>query len=46
MIGVLIIAAALGATVTRNRLAVVLLISLTGYGTGVVFALHGARIWR
>ena len=42
VIGVLIIAAALGATVTRNRLAVVLLISLTGYGTGVVFALHGA----
>ena len=42
VIGLLIIAAALGATVTRNRLAVVLLISLTGYGTGVVFALHGA----
>lgn len=42
VVGLLIIAAAVGATVTRNRLAVVLLISLTGYGTGVVFALHGA----
>ncbi|CAA0109054.1 Na(+)/H(+) antiporter subunit A [Mycolicibacterium vanbaalenii] len=42
VVGLLIVAAALGATLTRNRLAVVLLISLTGYGTGVVFALHGA----
>ena len=42
VVALLIIAAAVGATLTRNRLAVVLLISLTGYGTGVIFALHGA----
>jgi multicomponent Na+:H+ antiporter subunit A len=42
VVGLLILAAALGATVMRNRLAAVLLVGVTGYGCGVVFALHGA----
>jgi multicomponent Na+:H+ antiporter subunit A len=42
VVGLMIVAAALGTTVMRNRLATVLLVSLTGYGCGVVFALHGA----
>lgn len=42
IVGLLIVTAALGATVMRNRLAGVLLVSLTGYGCGVIFALHGA----
>jgi multicomponent Na+:H+ antiporter subunit A len=42
VVGVLILAAALGATVMRNRLAAVLLVGVTGYGCGTVFAFHGA----
>ena len=42
LVGLLIVAAALGATVMRNRLAGVLLVGITGYGCGVIFALHGA----
>jgi multicomponent Na+:H+ antiporter subunit A len=42
LVGLLILAAALGATVLRNRLAAVLLVGVTGYGCGVVFAFHGA----
>jgi multicomponent Na+:H+ antiporter subunit A len=42
VIGVLILAAALGATVMRNRLAAVLLVGVTGYGCGTIFAFHGA----
>ncbi|MFZ0834931.1 MAG: Na+/H+ antiporter subunit A [Mycobacterium sp.] len=42
VVGLLIVAAALGATVMRNRLAGVLLVGITGYGCGVIFALHGA----
>ncbi|WP_299557016.1 Na+/H+ antiporter subunit A [uncultured Mycolicibacterium sp.] len=42
MVGLLMLAAALGATVMRNRLATVLLIGVTGYGCGAVFAFHGA----
>ena len=42
VVGLLIVAAALGTTVMRNRLAGVLLVGLTGYGCGVIFALHGA----
>ena len=42
VVGLLIVAAALGAIVLRNRLAAVLLVGSTGYGCGVVFALHGA----
>ncbi len=40
--GLVILAAALGATVMRNRLAAVLLVGVTGYGCGAVFAFHGA----
>ncbi|MFI5714513.1 Na+/H+ antiporter subunit A [Nocardia sp. NPDC051750] len=42
VIGAIMIAMALGATVLRNRLASVLAVGLTGYGCGVIFALHGA----
>ncbi|WP_063038327.1 Na+/H+ antiporter subunit A [Nocardia grenadensis] len=42
VIGAIMIAMALSATVLRNRLASVLVVGLTGYGCGVVFALHGA----
>ncbi|RDH77259.1 Na+/H+ antiporter subunit A [Mycolicibacterium moriokaense] len=42
VVGVLILAAALGATAMRNRLAAVLLVGVTGYGCGAVFAFHGA----
>jgi multicomponent Na+:H+ antiporter subunit A len=42
VVGVLMIAAAIGATVMRNRLAAVLLVGVTGYGCGVIFAFHGA----
>ncbi|WP_167106874.1 Na+/H+ antiporter subunit A [Mycobacterium sp. DL592] len=42
VVGLLILAAAVAATVMRNRLAAVLLVGITGYGSGVIFALHGA----
>ncbi len=42
VVGLLIVVAALGTTVMRNRLAAVLLVGVTGYGCGVVFAFHGA----
>ncbi|NLG54074.1 MAG: Na+/H+ antiporter subunit A [Rhodococcus sp.] len=42
VIGALMMAAAVAAAVLRNRLAAVLLVGLTGYGCGVIFALHGA----
>ncbi|CAN5268819.1 Na+/H+ antiporter subunit A [soil metagenome] len=42
VVGALMLAAALGAVVMRNRLAAVLLVGLTGYGCGVIFAFHGA----
>lgn len=42
VIGLLMLSAALGAAVMRNRLAAVLLIGVTGYGCGAIFALHGA----
>ncbi|MFF2085211.1 Na+/H+ antiporter subunit A [Nocardia sp. NPDC058176] len=41
-IGAIMIAMALAATVLRNRLASVLVVGVTGYGCGVIFALHGA----
>ncbi|MFX0579894.1 Na+/H+ antiporter subunit A [Nocardia nepalensis] len=41
-IGAIMVAMALGATVLRNRLASVLVVGVTGYGCGVIFALHGA----
>jgi multicomponent Na+:H+ antiporter subunit A len=42
VVGLLILAAALGATVMRNRLAAVLLVGVTGYGCGTIFAFYGA----
>ncbi|WP_019970402.1 Na+/H+ antiporter subunit A [Mycobacterium sp. 141] len=42
VIGVVMLAAALGAVVMRNRLAAVLLVGVTGYGCGAIFAFHGA----
>jgi multicomponent Na+:H+ antiporter subunit A len=42
VLGLLILAAALGATVMRNRLAAVLLVGVTGYCCGTIFAFHGA----
>ena len=42
LVGVLIVAAAIGAILMRNRLAAVLTVGMTGYGVGVIFALHGA----
>ena len=41
-VGMLIVTAALATTVMRNRLAAVLLVGVTGYGCGVVFAFQGA----
>ncbi|MCV7177192.1 Na+/H+ antiporter subunit A [Mycolicibacterium sphagni] len=42
VVGLLILAAAVAATVMRNRLAAVLLVGITGYGCGAIFAFHGA----
>ncbi|WP_197378376.1 Na+/H+ antiporter subunit A [Mycolicibacterium mengxianglii] len=42
VVGLLILAGALGAVVMRNRLAAVLLVGVTGYGCGLIFAFHGA----
>jgi multicomponent Na+:H+ antiporter subunit A len=42
VVGLLILAGALGAAVMRNRLAAVLLVGVTGYGCGAIFAFHGA----
>ena len=42
VVGLLILAAALGAIMMRNRLAAVLLVGVTGYGCGTIFAFHGA----
>ncbi|WP_040696616.1 Na+/H+ antiporter subunit A [Nocardia vinacea] len=41
-IGAIMAVMALAATVLRNRLAAVLVVGVTGYGCGVIFALHGA----
>ena len=42
VVGLIILAAAISATVLRNRLAAVLLVGVTGYGTGAIFVFHGA----
>jgi multicomponent Na+:H+ antiporter subunit A len=42
VVGLIILAAAVGATVLRNRLAAVLIVGVTGYGCGVIFIFHGA----
>ncbi len=41
-VGVLTVAAALLVTSSRGRLRAVLLLGVTGYGTGMLFLLHGA----
>ncbi|MGV9971317.1 Na+/H+ antiporter subunit A [Nocardia beijingensis] len=41
-VGAVMAVTALAATVLRNRLASVLVVGVTGYGSGVIFALHGA----
>ncbi|MGX1809564.1 Na+/H+ antiporter subunit A [Nocardia sp. NPDC055321] len=41
-IGAIMAAMAISATMLRNRLASVLVVGVTGYGSGVLFALHGA----
>ncbi|MDP9165395.1 MAG: Na+/H+ antiporter subunit A [Actinomycetota bacterium] len=42
VVGLIVLAAAVSATVLRNRLAAVLLVGVTGYGCGAIFAFHGA----
>ena len=42
VVGVLMAAAALATTMLRNRLASVLILGLTGYGCGALFAMYGA----
>ncbi len=42
VVGLLMVGGALGATMLRNRLAAVLLVGVTGYGCGAIFAFHGA----
>ncbi|MBT0567020.1 Na+/H+ antiporter subunit A [Williamsia sp. CHRR-6] len=41
-IGICMVAAALTAPVLRNRLAATVVVGVTGYGCGVIFALYGA----
>ncbi len=41
-VSVLMCAASLTAVLLRNRLATVLVVGVTGYGTGVIFAIYGA----
>ncbi|QRY62806.1 Na+/H+ antiporter subunit A [Gordonia sp. PDNC005] len=42
VVGVLMTAAAISVTVLRNRLAATLVVGLTGYGCGALFAMYGA----
>ncbi|MCF8609497.1 Na+/H+ antiporter subunit A [Gordonia sp. HY285] len=42
VVGIIMIATALATTMMRNRLASVLLVGLTGYGCGALFAMYGA----
>lgn len=42
VVGALMVAAALAAVMLRNRLAAVLMVGVTGYGCGAIFAFHGA----
>lgn len=42
VVGLIILAAAISATVLRNRLAAVLVVGVTGYGCGAIFVFHGA----
>ncbi|TQR87818.1 Na+/H+ antiporter subunit A [Mycobacterium hodleri] len=42
VVALIILAAAISATVLRNRLAAVLVVGVTGYGCGAIFVFHGA----
>lgn len=42
VVGLIMIPVALAAVIMRNRLAATLLVGLSGYGVGVIFALQGA----
>ena len=42
VIGGIMIACAIAATILRNRLAATLIVGVTGYGCGMLFALYGA----
>jgi multicomponent Na+:H+ antiporter subunit A len=42
VVGVLAVAGAIAATVVKERVAAVLMVSITGYSAGVLFAIHGA----
>lgn len=42
VIGLIMVMMAVAATMLRNRLAAVIVVGATGYGCGVIFALHGA----
>ncbi|GAB35980.1 Na+/H+ antiporter subunit A [Gordonia otitidis] len=42
VIGGIMVAAAVAAVILRNRLAATLIVGVTGYGCGVLFALYGA----
>ncbi|MEU0496728.1 Na+/H+ antiporter subunit A [Mycobacterium sp. NPDC006124] len=42
VVGLVILAAAISATMLRNRLAAVLVVGVTGYGCGAIFVFHGA----
>ncbi|MGV0624734.1 Na+/H+ antiporter subunit A [Mycolicibacter minnesotensis] len=42
VVGVLVVAGGLGATMARNRLSTVLMVGVTGYGCAAAFAFHGA----
>ncbi len=45
-VGVIMIGGGLAATVMRNRLAAVLMVGVSGYGLGVLFALQARPTWR
>lgn len=42
LVGVVMVPAAIAVIIMRNRLAATLLVGVTGYGVGVIFALQGA----
>ncbi|MGZ8178408.1 Na+/H+ antiporter subunit A [Williamsia sp. SKLECPSW1] len=42
IIGVIMVAAAIAATILRNRLAATLIVGITGYSCGMIFAFYGA----
>ncbi|WP_299573295.1 Na+/H+ antiporter subunit A [uncultured Williamsia sp.] len=42
VVGLIMVAAAVAATILRNRLAATLIVGVTGYGCGMIFAFYGA----